>query len=421
MNSNEGRPTAPGDQDDYEATVLDFLDREMATVQQTQASNQQSDELDALVSDLLKQVITETDQTQSADKPLFDEDELFAGLTSGLQKPSGASHDPLVYSVPSTPSTLEEIALPAAKSAAETLDPLPESAATRSATAAIFGSSTAAASRKFPVKAVAALAGLVAVIGAAAYLFSDKSGKVTESQPPAAQVAKSTLPVVPAASQPVAKPAATQANSAGTSKSNATPAPKPGSVVPTKSATQQPSVKPSVVNTKPDPEPPKVANEEKTPAPQSVPAAMAPAPAAPAAEKQASQPAVETSSPVIPERKPVPSPQVANLINEPPSPSPASASTASASHSLTAAVPIAQASPVYPELALRTRASGQVVMELQIDDQGKVIKAAVMSGPAIFYGAAVDAAMKWRYKPASISGVNVASQSRVTMSFNLKK
>jgi protein TonB len=112
---------------------------------------------------------------------------------------------------------------------------------------------------------------------------------------------------------------------------------------------------------------------------------------------------------------------VSNLINEPSSPSPASASTASVSNNLNAAIPIAQASPVFPELALRTRASGQVVLELQIDDQGKVVKAAVMSGPGIFHSAAVAAAMKWRYKPASIGGVNVASQSRVTMSFNLKK
>jgi outer membrane biosynthesis protein TonB len=60
-------------------------------------------------------------------------------------------------------------------------------------------------------------------------------------------------------------------------------------------------------------------------------------------------------------------------------------------------------------------------LELQIDDQGKVAKATPVSGPAIFYNAAVNAAMKWRYRPASINGVNVSSQSRVTMVFNLKK
>jgi len=79
-----------------------------------------------------------------------------------------------------------------------------------------------------------------------------------------------------------------------------------------------------------------------------------------------------------------------------------------------------QTSPVYPEVALRTRASGSIVLELQIDDQGKVIKATPVSGPAIFHNAAVSAVMKWRYKPASIGGVNVSSQSRVTMAFNLK-
>jgi protein TonB len=86
-----------------------------------------------------------------------------------------------------------------------------------------------------------------------------------------------------------------------------------------------------------------------------------------------------------------------------------------------AAVPILQTTPVYPELALRARASGSVVLELQIDDQGKVVKATPVSGPPILHNAAVTAAMKWRYRPASIGGVNVSSQSRVTMAFNLKR
>ena len=88
---------------------------------------------------------------------------------------------------------------------------------------------------------------------------------------------------------------------------------------------------------------------------------------------------------------------------------------------LVAAVPISQVGPAYPELALRTRASGSVVLELQIDEQGKVIKATAVGGPDIFYNAAVAAAMKWRYRPASIGGVNMRSVGKVTMDFNLKK
>jgi protein TonB len=120
------------------------------------------------------------------------------------------------------------------------------------------------------------------------------------------------------------------------------------------------------------------------------------------------------------EKKPAPPapapPQVAE--NTAPAPQP---SAAPAARNLIAAVPISQASPAFPELALRTRASGTVVLDLQIDEQGKVVKATAISGPVIFHSAAITAALKWRYKPASIGGVSVRSQSRVTMDFNLKK
>jgi protein TonB len=76
---------------------------------------------------------------------------------------------------------------------------------------------------------------------------------------------------------------------------------------------------------------------------------------------------------------------------------------------------------VYPELALRTRTSATVILDMEIDAKGRVVKATPASGPSIFHNAAITAAMKWRYKPASVGGVNVPSQSRVTMVFNLNK
>jgi outer membrane biosynthesis protein TonB len=39
----------------------------------------------------------------------------------------------------------------------------------------------------------------------------------------------------------------------------------------------------------------------------------------------------------------------------------------------------------------------------------------------MFHGEAIKAAMKWRYKPASIEGTNVPSQNRIIFNFNLKK
>jgi len=82
---------------------------------------------------------------------------------------------------------------------------------------------------------------------------------------------------------------------------------------------------------------------------------------------------------------------------------------------------ISQISPVYPELAIRSRTSGSVVLELQIDKEGKVVKAAPISGPSVFYSEAVKAAMQYRYRPATLDGTNVPSKSRVTMVFNLNR
>ena len=84
------------------------------------------------------------------------------------------------------------------------------------------------------------------------------------------------------------------------------------------------------------------------------------------------------------------------------------------------AVAISQVSPKFPEFALRTRMSGTVVLELDVDKQGKVLKATPVSGPQMFHQEAINAAMQWHYRPASIGGTNVSSQVKVTFNFNLK-
>jgi TonB family protein len=82
-------------------------------------------------------------------------------------------------------------------------------------------------------------------------------------------------------------------------------------------------------------------------------------------------------------------------------------------------VAIAQPSPSYPELALRSRTSASVILDLQVDERGKVTRATPMSGPVLFHSAAVAATLKWRYKPASIDGK--VARVRVTLNFTLKK
>jgi TonB family protein len=88
-----------------------------------------------------------------------------------------------------------------------------------------------------------------------------------------------------------------------------------------------------------------------------------------------------------------------------------------ASEGMIPAVPISQIAPRYPEFAVRTRAAASIILDLQIDEQGKVVKAVPVSGPYAFHKEAINAALRWRFQPASINGAKVTSQSRVTMNF----
>jgi protein TonB len=449
MNNNDGPPTGSGTQDDYESTVLDFLNQEMASVQQAHKPKQQSDEVDALVTDLLQQVITETDQPPNPDMPPYDEDELFVGLTPRSSDPATEVKDLPLHSDPSTAAEAKDVSLPDAESATENSEIVSEVSAYRPAENTVFGSGAVASSRKFPVKIAAAFAGLVLALGAAVYFFLDHSEKARESQALVAQTTKSEVPAEPVVRQPVSAPPAKQPVTATAAKqeipapivkTNAAPVRKPDPSVTAKPPAlpdaQPPSVNPSTAASKAEPAPAPPAHEEQIPAPPPVAVMPISMQSAPLIEKPAPQPIAETSPPVIPERKPAltppvssaakeppaPSPPVSNVAKEPPAPQPTPAApTPRVSANLIPAVPVSQASPEFPALALRTRASGQVVMELQIDSQGKVVKARAVSGPVVFYNAAIAAAMKWRYKPASVNGVNVPSQSKVTMSFNLKE
>ncbi|MBN2339823.1 MAG: energy transducer TonB [Acidobacteria bacterium] len=134
---------------------------------------------------------------------------------------------------------------------------------------------------------------------------------------------------------------------------------------------------------------------------------------------------VDASSPsaidsLIPSRAPGRS---APAAPRPPRPAPTQKAAAAApkvSGVLIPAVPISQVTPKYPEIAVRTRTSAVVELDLVIDPNGRVIDATPVSGPAMFHKDAVDAVMKWRYRPASIGGANVQSQTRITMKFNLR-
>ena len=441
MNSHERQPAGIETQEQYESAVLDFLDKEMAMVQETQKMNSQSEELDALVSDLLKQVITEADQTQTqgSDKPLFDEDELFRDLAPSqkqVAEKAGAAQVPAVEKkaaapLPTSPTKtaakVEELKPTAEPETKKEEKPAP-------AQTVMFGSSEAS-QRKFPVMAFVAV-GIVVTIGAGIYFFSGSSSKAPVNPGSHAAISQSAIPAtsnVPAAPvvapksnpvRPETKPAASTAAPSAPAKQTAA-----STVVPSKpnatttTAAKEPD-KPAATNLKTETAQAaavKTASEEKPAPAQTV--AAPPPPVQTAAVEKPSSPAVTEHAPPLatsaPEKKPAPSAQTAG-VSEPPAPAAQPVRAAPpVANSLVAAVPIIQSGPIYPEVARRAKLSGSVLLDVQIDDQGKVVKATPVSGPVVLQSAAIAAVSKWRYKPASISGVNVSSQSRVTIAFKM--
>jgi Ca-activated chloride channel family protein len=75
--------------------------------------------------------------------------------------------------------------------------------------------------------------------------------------------------------------------------------------------------------------------------------------------------------------------------------------------------------PLYPELAKRMRASGMVVVEVLIDESGKVVEARATSGPSSLREAAVNAARQARFSPTLVSGQPVRVMGFINYTFTL--
>jgi len=76
-------------------------------------------------------------------------------------------------------------------------------------------------------------------------------------------------------------------------------------------------------------------------------------------------------------------------------------------------------SPVYPESAKRMRTSGLVVVEVVLDETGKVVSAVATSGPTTLRDAAISAAMKARFSPTKLSGQPVKVSGTINYKFAL--
>lgn len=75
--------------------------------------------------------------------------------------------------------------------------------------------------------------------------------------------------------------------------------------------------------------------------------------------------------------------------------------------------------PVYPDIALSARVQGIVIIEAQIDQDGKVNNARVIRPVALLDQAALDAVLQWEFEPVLLNGQPVPVIMTVTVNFTL--
>lgn len=75
--------------------------------------------------------------------------------------------------------------------------------------------------------------------------------------------------------------------------------------------------------------------------------------------------------------------------------------------------------PEYPRAAKAARIVGSVVVEVAVNEAGKVIAARALSGPDELRGAAVEAARRWKFEPTMLGGEPLKVIGTITFSFNL--
>jgi TonB family protein len=471
MAGDKGQATGSGNQANYETVVLDFLNREMATVQLTQNVKSQSDELDALVSDLLKQVITESDQPQIAGKPapsVFRAPQLELKLprkdsslpTEGLTPKNefDAAEDreqmlarfmppPDLFSDSQTDSSAIQ-AESEFKSFEEGSDPLSEymrlqekqSAEEKDAPFdAVLNSSQfedmddVLADYGMPEQEVSDTRTDAIAIDSGEHFgeWADACTLTEESIPAAGEAAPAAIPPTPTDLQSTLGPA----ENGDTSTADFTDSPEgktPATIEP-KRFTQTddfPATKASSDKSKP-----LIAAEA-----YALPAKARVTPVFRA--HPTPKPALSFSAFTVTRKSKAPWIAVASLcvlasIGIPALHNSGKGKQAAGSRLSDAAsgsaigspigpngeipaVPVRQVSPRYPDLAIKARESAVVVLELSINADGDVVKATPVSGSSLFHEEAVSAVMKWHYKPASLDGANIASKSRVTLNFTLR-
>jgi TonB family protein len=80
---------------------------------------------------------------------------------------------------------------------------------------------------------------------------------------------------------------------------------------------------------------------------------------------------------------------------------------------------ISKAPLVYPAIAKAARIEGIVILQIEIDADGKVISTKTVSGPPMLVQAATDSVKQWKYRPFEGDGLKVPATGRVSLIFTL--
>lgn len=82
---------------------------------------------------------------------------------------------------------------------------------------------------------------------------------------------------------------------------------------------------------------------------------------------------------------------------------------------------IHQEDPKYPKEARKKKIEGHVVLQATVDENGKVNRAAGISGDLSLVNAAEEAVLKWEFEPFTQNGQAVSVQQNLTFNFDLNR
>jgi TonB family protein len=75
--------------------------------------------------------------------------------------------------------------------------------------------------------------------------------------------------------------------------------------------------------------------------------------------------------------------------------------------------------PIYPAIAKAAHVQGDVLVNADVDELGKVTKVEAIFGPSLLRAAAADAVKRWTYRPFEVDGIASPVKIVVSVSFSL--